>query len=148
MKIARLCVATFLIATAGCRTETVEGDETPKTDALKKLAEELADATFQGDYAEVIDHTYDGVLKLAGGREKAIEAIDLVMKQMKEQGITIKAYHVGEPGEFLTEGGNTFVVIPTRMEMAFAGGKLVTKSYLLGIIPQGGKTWKFVDGTG
>jgi hypothetical protein len=55
---------------------------------------------------------------------------------------------VVRPGEFLTEGDYTFVVVPTKLDMTIPCGKAVAKSYLLGISPDGGKTWKFVDGSG
>jgi hypothetical protein len=116
--------------------------------AVKKLAQELGAATLQGDFAKVIDHTYPTLVKQLGGREKAIETTEAMVKQMKAQGFTIKGYTIGEPGEFLTEGNNTFVVIPTKLEMVFARGKIIGKSYLLGISPDQGKTWKFADGAG
>jgi len=126
----------------------VGAEETPRSGAVKKLAQELGASTLKGDFGKVIDHTYPTLVKEIGGREKAIQATEALMKQMNAKGITIKAYTVGDPGEFLTEGGNTFVVIPTSMEMAFPGGKVKAKSYLLGISSDEGKTWKFADGAG
>src|SRR5439155_27208216 len=114
----------------------------------KKLTHEIADATLKGDHGKLMDHTYDGVIKQLGGREKAIAAIDAVTQALKAQGITVKSFKVGEPGDFLSEGGNTFVVVPTVMEMTFPGGKAIGKSYVLAISSDGGKSWKFVDGAG
>jgi hypothetical protein len=141
----RIVVAGFV---AGVACLTVLADEPPKAAAVKKLAQELGDATLKGDYAKVIDHTHGGIVELLGGKEKAVQFVEKGMKQLKAQGITFKAYQAGEPGEFVTEGSNTFVVVPTRFEMGFPGGKVIAKSYLLGISPDDGKTWKFVDGAG
>jgi hypothetical protein len=126
----------------------ISADEPPKTAAVKKLAEAMGDATTKGDYAKVIDHTYDGIVKALGGRAEAIETMKATMKQLTDKGFTIKLYKVGDPGDLLTEGGNTFVIVPTIMEMATPKGKVVGKSYLLGIASDAGKTWKFVDGSG
>src|SRR5205085_2945252 len=70
------------------------------------------------------------------------------MKQMSDQGFSLKSYWIGEPGEFFTEANNTFVVVPTKLEMTVPGGRMMNKSYLLGISPDGGKMWTFVDGAG
>jgi hypothetical protein len=67
---------------------------------------------------------------------------------LKAQGIAFKSYNVGDPGEFMSEGNNTFVIVPTVLELTFTGGKAIGKSYLLGISSDEGKTWKFGDGAG
>ena len=140
----RIVVLGFVVA-VGCLT--VYADDS-KAAGVKKLAQELGDATIKGDYGQLVDHTYDGVVKLLGGREKAIKTIEAAMGTLKGQGITIKSYTVGEPGPFLAEGDNTFVVVPSKLEMSIPGGKALAKSYLLGISSDEGKTWKFVDGAG
>jgi hypothetical protein len=127
----------------GCRA-----DEPSRAATVKKLAQELGDSTVTGDYANVIDHTYDSFVKVMGGRENAIKVTESAMEKMKAQGVALKTFEVGDPGEFLAEGSNTFVVVPTTIEMAIPGGKMLSKSYLLGISPDEGKTWKFVDGRG
>jgi len=120
----------------------------PQADAVKKLAEELADATVKQDFTKVIDLTYPTLVKELGGREKAIEQSAAIMNQIKTQGFVITAFTVGEPGDFSKEGDNTFVVVPTAMEMTAPVGKIESKSYLLGISSDAGKTWRFLDGAG
>ncbi|MDP7034633.1 MAG: hypothetical protein QF752_09095 [Planctomycetota bacterium] len=124
------------------------GDEPPTKHNVRELAKELGAATIQGDYAKVIDHTYGSVVELMGGRNVAIEILAKQMEKMKAEGLIIKEYRVGEPGEFLTEGENTFVIVPSSMKMAMPGGKILSKSFLLGISSDKGKTWKFIDGSG
>jgi hypothetical protein len=70
------------------------------------------------------------------------------MKQLKEKGFSFRSVEVSEPAEFVEEGKDTFVVVPTTTEMTAPGGKIVVKSYLLAISPDGGKAWTFVDGNG
>ena len=135
------CLALGLV----CAEVRAEG---PSKDAVKKLAIEMKDGTLAGDYAVVIDHTYPTIVKEMGGREKAIEQVKSIMESMKNQGFEITRYNVGEPGEFKTEGVNTFVVVPTSLEMKFAAGRVIQKSYLLGVSPDGGKAWTFLDGAG
>src|SRR5438094_10588757 len=116
----RIGMACVVFVAAGI---TIQPDDAAKKATVKKLAQEIGEATLKGDHGKLMDHTYDGVIKQLGGREKAIAAIDTIMQSMKSQGITIKSFKVGEPGEFLSEGGNTFVVVPTGIEMTFPGGK-------------------------
>ena len=50
------------------------------------------------------------------------------------------------PGDFYTEGDNTFVIVPETVEIQLPKDKMEVKSYLLGISADDGKTWKFLDG--
>jgi hypothetical protein len=124
-----------------------KADEPDRT-AVKKLAKELGEATLKGDHAKVIDCTHDGIVKELGGRAKAIQTTNTIMRTLRSQGITFKTFEAGDPGEFHTEGANTFVLVPTRVEMTIPDGRMIAKSYLLGISADGGKTWKFADGAG
>lgn len=123
-------------------------DEPARATVVKKLAEDIGDATLKEDFAKVIDHTLDTLVKELGGREKAIKAASAMFKQMKAEGLKMKAFKVGEPGDLLGEGSHTFVVVPTTLELAVPGGNVIGKSYLLGISPDMGKTWRFADGSG
>jgi hypothetical protein len=122
-----------------------QADDQPKSAVVKKKAQELGEALKKADYPRFVDLTYPKVVELTGGREKMIAELEAGMKQMKEQGYSFRSVEVGEPGAFLAEGSNTFVVLPTTTEMAAPGGKVVIKSHLLGISPDGGKAWTFID---
>ena len=126
----------------------VQADEPASAEKVKKLAQQIGDATLRGEYAKVIDATFDGVIREMGGREKAIQLIADGMRTLKGKGITFKKYQIGKPGDFHREGDNTFVVVPTVLEMSLPGNKLIAKSYLLGISADNGKSWKFADGAG
>ncbi len=114
---------------------------------VKKLAQDLGDATLKGNYAKVIDSTHDKLVQEMGGRDQAIKTVEMLMQTLKDKGVTMTSYKASDPGEFLTEGGNTFVVVPTVLEMKVPDAKVIAKSYLLGISSDG-KTWKFADGSG
>src|SRR5262245_58883842 len=83
-----------------------------------------------------------------GGKEKVTERMKAESKRMSDQGVVIKSCKVGEPGEFVSGGGQTFVVVPTNIEMSAPGVKATVKSYVLGLSPDGGKSWSFIDGNG
>jgi hypothetical protein len=128
----------------GCLT--ARADE-PSKSAVKKLAKEMADAAIGGDYAKVIDNTHPAALKEAPGREEAIERLKALFKEMKDAGFSVTKCEVGDPGDFHTQGDNTFVVVPVSSEMKSRAGKILDKSYLLGISSDRGKSWKFLNGS-
>ncbi len=137
-----MLVATGLVA-VGAR-----GDEAAETALIKKKAQSLGDSIKKGDYATLADLTYPKVVQMAGGKEKMVERVSQQMEQMKAQGVTLTRVDVGEPGKRASKGKHTFVVVPSTTELATPDAKIAVKSYLLGISPDGGKTWTFIDGNG
>jgi len=136
-----ICALLFI----GCSSEK-NIDPTAKIE-VKRLAKELIDATVAGNYNKVIEHTYPTVVNALGGQTQAIKTLETSMKnEIKDKGMIISSFQVGEPGIFYTEDNNMFSVLPTTLEMKIVGGNVFAKSYLLGISPDGGKSWKFVDG--
>ena len=123
-------------------------DEPKQAEVVKKNAEEISTAVLKGEYSKIVDLTYPKLVEMMGGREKMIMQTEESMKKMKEQGITFSSNRVGQPGEVFTEQGNKFVVVPTTLELKMPKGKLIAKSYLLGISSDGGQSWTFIDGAG
>jgi len=114
---------------------------------VRKLAQELADATYAGDYAKVIDSTYAIVVSKLGGPKQAIQIYENGMEKMKEKGHAIERFEIGEPGEFAVKGDKTFVVVPVVLDVSFPMGIIRTNAYLLAISSDLGESWKFIDGT-
>ena len=115
---------------------------------IKKLAESLAEATIKGNSGKVLDHTFEKVVQMLGGREKGVSTMNSAIRRMKQSGFAIVGYKIGDPGPVQTEGKYSFTVVPAAIEMTAPNSRLITKSYLLGISADAGKTWKFVDGAG
>lgn len=140
--LAFILVATMAATTAARAQEPTAGA------VATRLAREMADATLKGSFETVIDHTYPPVVRMLGGREAAIRTSADVFKRLAEQGMSITSYAVSEPTAVLAEGAHTFAVLPTKMEMKFKEGRILSKSYILGISADGGKSWTFIDGSG
>ncbi len=113
-----------------------------------KLANELANATVTGDYAKVVDSTYPKLVTEMGGRENAIKATTSAIQKMQADGFVITSLTVGKPGPMLSEGTNSFVVLPTALEMTVPRALLKSKSFLLAVSTDKGKSWKFLEGAG
>jgi hypothetical protein len=138
-------VAYFLCA---CLLVACLLDDRPDTQAVLKLAAEMAEATKAGQYGKVLDRTYPGIIKMMGGRDQALKVTQDAMDRIKAQGISIETFTTGKPGPYETEGEHTFIVVPTELVLKLPTGRMKLKSYLLGISPDGGKTWTFADGNG
>jgi hypothetical protein len=114
---------------------------------VKKGAQELVQSLIKGDYSKMVDLTYPKFVEQKGGRAKMIDALRASLKEASGQDITIASFAVGEPSDLRTEGKNTFVVVPTTGEITVPAGRLVVKTYLLGISTDGAKSWTFLAGS-
>ena len=127
-------------------TALLSAQSDPKSDLVKRKAEELAKATIAGNFAVVIDMTYPKIVEMMGGREKAISLVETGIKTMKENGASMAGFRIGDPSEFKTGGSDLFTVIPTEVDVKLPDSKLTGKSFLVGVSSDQGKTWFFADG--
>lgn len=140
--------ACWLLALLLMAAQAAGAGERQNITKVRRLAEAMVAATFNGDYAVAIDHTYDGVVKELGGREEAIRIAEASMRELKAKGFTLKSYVVSTPQGFSSAHGVMFTIVPTRLEMQAPDAWIVTRSYLLGISSDAGESWRFVDGSG
>jgi hypothetical protein len=94
------------------------------------------------------DLTHPKVVEALGGKDKVVELTKTVMQQLKTQGVEIKTYTIGKPGEPVKDDKAAYVIIPTTLEMTAPKTKIKSESYLLGMTTDGGKSWTFADGAG
>ena len=137
----RIVLAAAAVAGAASAAE-------PSKAEVKKLANAMGKAMIANDIGAILDHTLPAAIEEMGGRKKALETLESTLKVMKARGIEFKKYELGDPEDFVTEGDNTFIVVPSVLEMASPMGTIRGRSFLLGISGDGGKTWKFADGAG
>jgi hypothetical protein len=108
---------------------------------------EINDAVIKSDVAKILDLTYPKVVEAMGGREKAIAEMTDSLKRLKAQGFEFIDSKVDEPSDSVKAGDDLFVVVTFEMKIKVpSGGKLRQKSFVIGISPDAGKTWKFVNG--
>jgi hypothetical protein len=136
-----------IVALALCSIAFAQTDD-PRIGLIKKGAGAVGDATLAGKYGAVLDLTYPAIVELMGGREKAVAFVEKQMNAMKEQGISITSFTVGDPSGIKTGGSDLFSAIPTTLEMKTPQAKITAKSFLLAISADQGKSWLFADGTG
>ncbi len=139
-----------LTITATSLPQRVDGQTTNETqsEVVKKLAEQMANATQKGDYKKIVTLTHKNVLEQLGGTARALETIKAQMDMMKQRDMKITQFKIGKLQAFASTADNKFLVVPTQMTISLPGATIQADSYLLGISPDQGKSWKFVDGAG
>jgi hypothetical protein len=115
------------------------------TTALKKQASRFANATFNSDHKLVIDLTYPKLVALSGGRDSMQKLIVERIEALKKQGVMRFEGSVGSPGPFITAGKQIHCLLPETIMLYVFNGRFVTRSYLLAISDDKGKSWAFMD---
>lgn len=122
-----------------------------KTDgraAAKAEAKKMGQALLARDYELFTKSTYPAAVKMTeGGTAKIIRDLQSQLKDMKANGTTITAVWPGEPSRIIDTAGELQCTIPQNMTMKMTSpaGKLTTQTTLIGLSPDKGKTWYFMD---
>jgi hypothetical protein len=120
----------------------------PQTERIRKLAAENSAALTSGNYARLVDLTYPKVVGIIGGRDKMIETLRRGNEDMKAHGGAILGAEVSEPKEVVTAGDKQFAIVPMTVRVRVLEGTFRSKSFLIAISEDRGKTWTFIDGAG
>jgi hypothetical protein len=115
------------------------------TTALKKLATRFANATFNSNHKLVVDLTYPKLVELSGGRDSMQKLIIERITALQKQGVMKFEGSVDSPGPFIQAGDQIHCLIPETLFLNVLSGRYVTRSYLLDISNDKGKTWTFMD---
>jgi len=118
--------------------------------ALKKgakaKAEEINTALFNEEYSKVAALTHPKVVELAGGIEKMVAGMKAGIKDMKAKGIDFKSVKMDDAQDPVAVGSEIYIVVPFEIELAVPGGRLLQKSYVIGVTSDSGKSWAFING--
>jgi hypothetical protein len=137
--------AWFFALVLGCCTAQA-ADNAPLKKVVKGKVEEINNALIKWDFAKVADLTHPRAVKLIGGREKMISVMESGTKDMKSKGFAIRSVKVGDPSDPVVAGTDLFVVVPILLEIKAPGGRLLQKSFVIGVSGDQGKSWAFVNG--
>jgi hypothetical protein len=127
---------------------TQKADADAQTDRIRRAAQENSAAIAAGNYGRVVDLTFPKVVEEIGGREKMIELLRHGTEEMKANGSVILGADVAEPREIVRAGDKRFAIVPIIIRAKVSNGTLRSKSFLLAISSDEGKTWTFIDGAG
>jgi hypothetical protein len=116
--------------------------------SLAARAQEVNDAFNRKDFARFMDLTYPKVIELAGGREKMLAAMNKELKEMESEGVVLLSSTSGAPTQFLHESGSIYAVVPNTLKVKAQDGIFQTEGSMIGISPDGGVNWTFIDASG
>jgi hypothetical protein len=114
--------------------------------AVKSAAKRMGDALVKKDiktsvkttYPKVVEATEGGLAKIQAELEKQIAAIE-------QAGNKIVSAWPGEASVIIDTAGEYQCTIPQYMKMRLSNGMLTTQTTLIGLSPDKGKTWYFID---
>ncbi len=139
--------ALICVVSCGCYTAH-PADEASLKKAAKEGVEEANDALFKGDYETYVNYMHPELVKHFGGREKSITAMKAAMDGVKANGVSLTSSTIGEPSDTVASGSELFTVVPFEFKIKSPEGRILVKSYLIGISSDQGKSWKYLDGKG
>lgn len=140
--------AYILMIASFCMPAVFLLDNPTDLQAIKKAAQALATATKNGDAAGLLEGTYPKAVEMMGGKDVAEKKLNSEMGDWKKKGISITKAECSDPMEIQKIDGKLYAVVPMVLEMKLPNGVVISPSYLLGISEDGGKVWKFIDGSG
>jgi hypothetical protein len=144
-----LILGLAVLLLTGCTPKPPAGAGGPvDLSTVRQQAEAMSKAVLERDHETLADFTHPRIVEVAGGRDKLIERVRQMAKEMDASGLQMVANEVGEPGEPVVEGGKAYVILPTTLRLKGPKVRGVSESYLLGVSTDGGKSWKFADGAG
>ena len=119
---------------------------------VRAQARIFADATIKRDYNTVLKYT--NIEGFPRGKlnkitiPRALKILQTVDSQMIKNGMEIKSINFGEVLSIVKAGFELQCTLAQTTETKMQFGRTITKSTLLGVSPDNGVTWKFIDATG
>lgn len=112
---------------------------------VKAQAQKMASALVKADYATFCHYMNPAVLKMVGGEAAMTKQVSTMIESMKKQGMSFGNVSIGEPSKLLASGKELQCTIPQESEVKVQDKKVVSKSTLIAISADGGKSWTFLD---
>jgi len=123
----------------------VNPEELEMRKAAKARAEAVQAALVRGDFDAVADDTHPRVVEELGGRGKMLATLAATLDEMRAEGAEFRRVDVHDVTTLARAGKDVYVYVPIDVEMKVPGRLVRTRGGLIGVSPDGGKTWTFVD---
>ncbi|MBE7175337.1 MAG: hypothetical protein INR69_02990 [Mucilaginibacter polytrichastri] len=121
-------------------------------EVMKKNAERqaalMATAYAKGDYLTMARFTHKKVVDMLGGPEKMASALKEKMAELAAKNVKLVSAETGEVMQMVHTATSEQCIIPQYVRMATPENKVYSRTHLLGISTDKGKTWHFLDANG
>lgn len=115
-----------------------------KESALRD-AKITSEATLKMDFETVLKYTHPEVVKIMGGKIKAVDFLKSTFSNMETQGFTFEKADVINVSDIIYEQNQHRCYIEGFNQMTMSGMRIKSKSFLLGIYNDSDKIWQFVE---
>jgi hypothetical protein len=133
-----------LVVSTGARGEPpMSPAAAAKRDANARNLAELTE-----DFDTFVRYTHPAVVQSLGGRDKFIGWLRKVSASRRAEGYRIVESSAAEPLQIVKAGDELHAVLPLKhVTVREKHGELHSPGYLLGVSDDGGRTWKFINGS-
>lgn len=123
-------------------------DTDPKTTAML-AARDMCQALLNQDYYKYVQYTHPTVISMTnGGANQFIANLQRQVASLQGSGSVITKLYPGEPSNIIDTAGELQCTIPQNMVMKIKGGTIETESTIIGVSPDKGSSWYFIDANG
>ncbi|HYX29660.1 MAG TPA: hypothetical protein VE863_13925 [Pyrinomonadaceae bacterium] len=144
----------LILVSIGCKSASKSpagpssGNSADSYPTLTSRTKELTDAFTNKDYQKVLEMTYSKVVDAGGGHEKMLATMKDEIAKMESDGVQFLSTTAGSPTQFVHDGGTIYAVVPLTLKMKAQEGTFQTEGFLIGISPDAGTSWSFIDAAG
>jgi hypothetical protein len=131
---------------ASAQAPSRAADQPTLKEILKGKVEELNRALIKEEFGKVADLTHPKIVMMMGGREKMVATMESGTADMQSKGFSIRSVKVEDASDLVAAGSDLFAIVPFTIEMTAPGGKILQKSFVIGVSGDEGKSWVFVNG--
>jgi hypothetical protein len=122
--------------------------EAEKSALLRSQAQAYLDALENGDFEVLADRSVPEILAQPGGREKFIATMENLTVAMKKDGLKSTSLTAQQPEKIVDTTEGVFAAIPYTFKVSIQRKPPQDHtSRLIGVSRDGGKIWKFAEGT-
>ncbi|WP_342644759.1 hypothetical protein [Mucilaginibacter sp. CSA2-8R] len=141
----RLCLLLFVTLTCTIKSSAQPTTQQQQQAQIAALVQKIGDATVKSDFETVLAYTHPKLVAEAGGKDSLLSIVNKSFEVMKSQGIAIKSFTIGRPGEVSKIDQLYFSVVPQTLVMQVPGGTLSAQSCTLAVSEDAGQHWFFIN---
>lgn len=139
----KILIAITLLSPLASSAQDIE----PRTTALM-AARDMCNALLNNNYHAYVQYTHPTVVSMSGGVDQFVGDLQRQMTTLNTSGSVVTKLYPGEPSSIIDTAGELQCTIPQNMEMKIKGGTIITEATIVGISPDRGSTWYFIDANG
>ncbi len=145
MKYSILLMLSLFIAACGSQAPTENIDQKAN---IKTSAESMGQMLLKKDFKGFVKYTHPKVIEMMGGELGMIQVLESSSTEMETSGSKFLNVTYGEPSATITSGNELQCTVPQTTEIQVEEGIMVSKSTLIAVSTDNGKSWRFMDTSG